>query len=282
MLKIAIQKSGKLFESSVKLLKDSGVVFNTNKDNLRVKAVNFPLEILFLRDDDIPICVSDGVADLGIVGLNLLEEQKSKLPVVFSFGFGKCRLSLAAYANAGINNIKDINGRKIATSYPNTLQNFLKSNDIQAEIHFISGSVELAPSIGLADLIFDIVSSGTTLKNNNLTELFTVSKSTAVLIKNPKLDDTNTLFQELIFRFNSIENANQKKYVLLNCPNSSIEQICNILPGIKSPTIMPLAQDGWSSLHSVIHEQDFWEILGRLKSLGAEGILILPIEKLIN
>lgn len=282
ILRIAIQTKGRLNEDSVKLLEEAGVKLIPGKRNLISSAKNFPLEALFLRDDDIPQCVADGAADIGIVGKNEMEEQKRKVEVVKHLGFSKCRLSLAIPKDFEYNGLEWFSGKKIATSYPGILRDFLKQNNIDADIHFIAGSVEIAPGIGLADAIFDIVSSGSTLVSNRLKEVLSVMNSEAVLITNPDLPQAKqAILDELVFRIESVEKGRGKKYVLLNTPNEKLEQIIKVLPGMTSPTIMPLAREGWSSLHSVINESEFWEVIGNLKRNGAEGILVLPIENMI-
>jgi ATP phosphoribosyltransferase len=281
-LRIAIQTKGRLNEESLLLLEESGIKLIEGKRRLISSAKNFPLEVLYLRDDDIPQCVADGVADVGIVGKNEMEEQKKIVEVVKHLGFSKCRLSLAVPKDTDYRDLTWFNGKKIATSYPAILQDYLMKNQINADIHFIAGSVEIAPGIGLSDAIFDIVSSGSTLVSNRLKEVAVVMKSEAVLITNPFLSkEKQSILDELIFRIESVENGKGKKYILLNAPNEKMEQIIKVLPGMTSPTLMPLAKPGWSSLHSVINESEFWEVIGNLKRNGAEGILVLPIEKMI-
>jgi ATP phosphoribosyltransferase len=281
-LRIAIQTKGRLNEESLLLLEESGIKLIEGKRRLISSAKNFPLEVLYLRDDDIPQCVADGVADVGIVGKNEMEEQKKIVEVVKHLGFSKCRLSLAVPKDTDYRDLTWFNGKKIATSYPAILQDYLVKNQINADIHFIAGSVEIAPGIGLSDAIFDIVSSGSTLVSNRLKEVSVVMKSEAVLITNPFLSkEKQSILDELIFRIESVENGKGKKYILLNAPNEKMEQIIKVLPGMTSPTLMPLAKPGWSSLHSVINESEFWEVIGNLKRNGAEGILVLPIEKMI-
>ncbi len=281
-LRIAIQTKGRLNEESLLLLEETGIKLIEGKRRLISLAKNFPLEILYLRDDDIPQCVADGVADVGIVGKNEMDEQKKDVEVVKSLGFSKCRLSLAIPKDIDYQGLTWFNGKKIATSYPTILKDFLAENYIQSDIHFIAGSVEIAPGIGLADAIFDIVSSGSTLVSNRLKEVQVVMKSEAVMVANPKLTkEKQAILDELIFRIESVENGRGKKYILLNAPNEKLEQIIKVLPGMTSPTLMPLAKPGWSSLHSVIAESEFWEVIGNLKRNGAEGILVLPIEKMI-
>jgi len=281
-LKIAIQKSGRLNEESLKLLKDCGISIDNGIDQLRVQARNFSLEVFFLRNSDIPQYVKDGVVDCAIVGENLLIENELKLPIIQKLGFSKCRLSVAIPKSSEFNSLNDFQNKKIATSYPNTVLNFFKSQQINIEIHEISGSVEIAPSIGLSDAIVDIVSSGNTLFKNNLKEFQTILKSEAVLVSTPNLDlDKASLLKKLQFRIDSVLKARKSKYILMNVPNDQIEIVSNILPVLKSPTVMPLAVEGWSSVHSVINEDKFWDIIDELKQAGAEGILVLEIEKMI-
>jgi len=281
-LRIAIQTKGRLNEESLLLLEESGIKLIDGKRRLISSAKNFPLEVLYLRDDDIPQCVADGVADVGIVGKNEMEEQKKVVEVVKYLGFSKCRLSLAIPKDINYPGLSWFEGKKIATSYPTILQDFLTKNKIKSDIHFIAGSVEIAPGIGLADAIFDIVSSGSTLVSNRLKEVEVVMKSEAVMVADPALSkEKQAILDELIFRIESVENGKGKKYILLNAPNEKMEQIIKVLPGMTSPTLMPLAKPGWSSLHSVITESEFWEVIGNLKRNGAEGILVLPIEKII-
>jgi len=281
-LRIAIQTKGRLNEESLLLLDESGIKLIEGKRRLISSAKNFPLEVLYLRDDDIPQCVADGVADVGIVGKNEMDEQKKLVEVIKYLGFSKCRLSLAIPKDVEYLELGWFEGKKIATSYPAILKDFLETNNIHADIHFIAGSVEIAPGIGLSDAIFDIVSSGSTLVSNRLKEVEVVMKSEAVLIANPSLSkEKQAILDELIFRMESVENGKGKKYILLNAPNEKMEQIIKVLPGMTSPTLMPLAKPGWSSLHSVISESEFWEVIGNLKRNGAEGILVLPIEKII-
>ena len=281
-LKIAVQKSGRLHDGSMQLLKECGIECSNGSNQLRIRAANFPLEIFFLRDDDIPEYVQDGVVDIGIVGENVMLEKKKQNRLVEKLGFGKCRLSIAVPRNEEITSISESNGKRIATSYPVILRSYLDMNLVSASIHEISGSVEIAPRIGLADAIFDIVSSGSTLFNNELKEIQTVLTSEAVLIaKNNMDEEVNRVLERLLFRIRAVRKARYNKYVLLNAPNDKLDLICSLLPGMKSPTILPLAEPGWSSVHSVIHENDFWEVIEQLKANGAEGILIVPIEKMI-
>ena len=281
-LRIAVQKSGRLYEGSMKLLKECGVEVSNGNNQLRVQAANFPLEVFFLRDDDIPEYVQDAVADIGFLGENVLVESGKQADVVEKLGFGKCRLSIAVPKNGNITNIQSLNGKRIATSYPTILRGFLNRNQISASIHEISGSVEIAPRIGLADAICDLVSSGSTLFTNELKEIETILSSEAVMISHQQLSAGKRLILEsLLFRIRSVKKAKNNKYVLLNAPNEKLEDIFALLPGIKSPTVLPLAASGWSSVHSVISEDDFWSRIESLKAAGAEGILIIPIEKMI-
>ncbi|MCQ2084072.1 MAG: ATP phosphoribosyltransferase [Bacteroidaceae bacterium] len=282
MLRIAVQSKGRLYEETMSLLTESGISLGAGKRTLLVQAGNFPVEVLFLRDDDIPQSVAGGVADVGIVGENEFVERQENAEIIKRLGFSRCRLSLAIPKAADYKGLEWFNGKKIATSYPGILKNFLQKNNIDAQTHVITGSVEIAPGIGLADAIFDIVSSGSTLVSNNLKEVEVVMQSEALLIGNPNLSgEKQEILKELLFRFDSVKAAQGKKYVMMNVPNDHLSDIIGVLPGIKSPTVMPLAQEGWSSLHTVLDEKCFWEIIGKLKSLGAEGILELPIEKMI-
>jgi ATP phosphoribosyltransferase len=282
-LKIAIQKSGRLHDDSINLLKQCGIKFGNGVGKLRAEARNFPIEIFFLRDDDIPEYVADGVADVGIVGENVVFESQKKVEIIEQLGFGKCRLSLAVPKSFGYKNLQSIANTRIATTYPNILNKFLTENSIKADIHTISGSVEIAPSIGLADAICDLVSSGSTLFSNGLQEVETVMNSEAVLISQKNLDEESSkILAKLMFRINAVNSAKQNKYILLNAPNDKRDEIISLLPGIKSPTILPLAESGWSSVHSVINENDFWEVVEKLKLAGAEGILVLSIDQMIN
>lgn len=281
-LRIAIQTKGRLNEDSMQLMEEAGIKINLGKRKLLAAAKNFPLEVLFLRDDDIPQTVADQVADIGIVGENEMLEKKENVKIIKRLGFSKCRLSLAIPKSEEYSGIKWFNGKKIATSYPVILKDFLDKNNVTADIHVISGSVEIAPGIGLADAIFDIVSSGSTLVSNRLKEVEVALYSEAVLVVHESLSqEKQTIVDEMIFRMESVERAKGKKYILLNSPNDKIQEISAILPGMKSPTVTPLAEEGWSSLHSVIAENDFWEIIGKLKAAGAQGILVVPIEKMI-
>ncbi|MDF2380738.1 ATP phosphoribosyltransferase [Nostoc ellipsosporum NOK] len=281
-IRIAIQKSGRLHDDSMRLLKECGIDAGNSRNQLRVAATNFPAEIFFLRDDDIPEYVQDGVADIGFVGENVVLEKNKKVNTVEKLGFGKCRLSLAIPANKRIRSAEDLAGKKIATSYPHILSGYLKKKKIKAEIHTISGSVEIAPRIGLADAICDLVSSGNTLFSNELTELETILQSEAVIISNENLAPAlQKILNKLLFRIQAVKRSRNNKYVLLNAPNDKLDAICSLLPGMRSPTVLPLAEPGWSSVHSVITETDFWNIIEQLKQQGAEGILVIPIEKMI-
>lgn len=281
-LRIAVQKSGRLYEGSMKLLKECGIEVSNGNNQLRVIAANFPVEIFFLRDDDIPEYVQDAVADIGFVGENVVKEKNKEVDTIEKLGFGKCRLSIAILKTGALQSINDLNGKKIATSYPFILSSFLKEKNIQASIHEISGSVEIAPKIGLADAICDLVSSGSTLFTNELKEIETILYSESILISNKTLSaEKKIILESLQFRLSAVKKAKNNKYVLLNAPNEKLDTICQLLPGMKSPTILPLAEEGWSSVHSVISETDFWNIIEKLKSNGAEGILVIPIEKMI-
>jgi len=281
-LKIAIQKSGRLHDQSLQLLKDCGINAVNGKDQLKVSAQNFPLEILYLRNSDIPQYLEDGIADIAIVGENLLVEKEKEIRVEAPLGFSKCRVSLAVPKIISVDDVSYFNGKKIATSYPNTLNKFLSEKNINAEIHRISGSVEIAPNIGLADAICDIVSSGSTLFKNGLKEVEVILKSQAVLASSKKIEKEQQLILErLLFRIRAVLEAKNKKYILMNVPNEKIETVSNLLPVLKAPTVLPLAIEGWSSLHSVIDETKFWEVIDQLKKAGAEGILVAPIEKMI-
>ncbi len=283
VLRIAIQKSGRLQEGSLALLKETGLSFSNGKDQLKTLARNFPVEVLFLRDDDIPQYVEDSVADIGIVGENIWIEKQKRNEMVRRLDFAKCRLSMAVPRTENYTGVEWLRGKNIATSYPNLVKNFLKKNNIEAGIHEISGSVEIAPGIGLADAICDLVSTGSTLLSNGLKEVEVVLQSEAVIIANPNLGaEKKAILEKLLFRIEAVQKAKNSKYILLNCPNEAIENITNVIPGMKSPTIIPLARPGWSSLHSVVDENDFWERIDQLRSFGAEGILVVPIEKMIN
>ncbi len=282
MIRIAVQSKGRLYEDTMNLLKEAGIKIGNSKRTLLVKSSNFPVEILYLRDDDIPQTVASGVADLGVVGENELLEKGEDVDIAKRLGFSSCRLSLAIPKSVEYSGVEWFNGKKIATSYPNILNDYMRKTGISMDLHVITGSVEIAPSIGLADGICDIVSSGSTLISNNLKEVEEVMRSEALLISNKQLtEEKKAILSELIFRIDAVKSAEDKKYVLMNAPTSKVNEITSILPGVKSPTIMPLATDGWSSIHTVLDEKCFWEIIGQLKSLGAEGILVLPIEKMI-
>ena len=281
-LKIAIQKSGRLHEESVRLLNDCGIGVKNGNSQLKSVADNFPLEAYFLRDDDIPQYVEDGVAHVGIVGENVVQEKNKSVEVVELLGFSKCRLSIAVKKTDAYSDVKFLEGKKIATSYPFLTQKFLDKNKISAEIHEISGSVELAPGIGLADAVCDLVSSGSTLFMNGLQEVQTILQSQAVLIKSNQLDNSQQkILGQLVFRIRAVRKAKRNKYVLLNAPNNSLDKIIKLLPGMRSPTVLPLAESSWSSVHSVLNEDEFWEKIEQLKAAGAEGILVIPIEKMI-
>ncbi len=282
MLRIAVQAKGRLYEETMLLLTESGIKLESGKRLLLLPARNFPIEVLFLRDDDIPQTVADGVADIGIVGENEYAEKKKNATIIKRLGFSKCRLSLAIPKEIDYQDISWFNGKVIATSYPEILKDFLAEKNVVSDIHVITGSVEVAPGIGLADAIFDIVSSGSTLVTNHLKEVEVLMKSEALLIGHPNLSpEKQDILNELLFRIESVQIAEDKKYVLMNVPTENIDKIIEVLPGIKSPTIMPLAKEGWNSLHAVIDEKRFWDIIGKLKALGAEGILVIPIEKMI-
>lgn len=282
-LKIAIQKSGRLNADSLQLLKDCGIAIDNGKDQLKATAANFPLEVLYLRNGDIPQYLRDGVVDIAIIGENLITEKGHDLPVLKPLGFSKCRVSIAVPNNSAFNSIQDLEGKKIATSYPNTIATYLEAQGVNAELHIINGSVEIAPNIGLADAICDIVSSGSTLFKNNLKEVVKIMDSQAVLVQAPSLSEAKTaVLKRLLFRFDAVLRAKQSRYILLNAPNDKIDAITEILPVLKSPTILPLAQEGWCSLHSVIDAHRFWEVIDALKAAGAEDILVCPIEKMVR
>ncbi len=282
MLKIAIQKSGRLYEHSLHLLQECGIEINNGNRQLKSVAFNFPVEVYFLRDDDIPQYVYDGVADAGIVGENIVYEKNKEVDVVSKLGFGRCRLSIAVPKNMNYTSVDDLKDLKIATSYTNLLQNFLNKKNVNAEIHEISGSVEIAPGIGLADAICDLVSSGSTLFTNGLKEAEVILQSEAVLISGKNISaENNAILDKLRLRINAVKAAKNNKYIMLNAPNNQLKKIASVLPGMKSPTIVPLAEEGWSSVQSVVNESDFWDIIEKLKSYGAEGILVVPIEKMI-
>lgn len=282
LLRIAIQKSGRLQEGSLKLLQESGLAFSNGKDQLKAQARNFPVEILFLRDDDIPQYIEDGVADVGIVGENVFVEKQKENRLIKRLDFAKCRLSIAVPRNETYTDVTSLEGKNVATSYPVIVSQFLARKGVKAGIHEISGSVEIAPGIGLADAICDLVSSGSTLLSNGLREVEVVMQSEAVLIGNLKLTpEKQSILDKLLFRIEAVQSAKNAKYILLNCRNEAVESITNLLPGAKSPTILPLREPGWSSIHSVVNENDFWEKIDSLKAMGAEGILVIPIEKMI-
>lgn len=281
-LKIAVQKSGRLNEDSLALLKECGISINNGKDQLMAQASNFGLDVLYLRNSDIPQYVRDGVVDVAIIGDNTRKEKKMGIQQVLSLGFSKCRLSIAVPKTVDFPGIFWLQGKKIATSYPNSLKDFLTANNIEAEIHEISGSVEIAPNIGLADAICDLVSTGSTLLKNGLKEVYQIFESQAILVANPEMnDEKKAILDQLVFRIKAVLAAKSNKYILLNAPKTALNDICRLLPGMKSPTIMPLREKGWVSLHAVVNENDFWEVIGRLKKAGAEGILVVPIEKMI-
>ena len=281
-LKIAVQKSGRLHDESLALLKDCGIYIDNGRDQLKASATNFPLEIYYLRNGDIPQYLKDGVVDCAIIGENLLVEKGEEISIASRLGFSKCRVSLAVPKTFRYNSIEDFKGKRIATSYPVTTRNYLKEKGIEAELHIINGSVEIAPNIGLADAICDIVSSGRTLFKNNLKEVEVILKSEAVLAVSPTISqDVNKILDKIRFRIQSVLQGRDSRYVLLNAPNEKIEEIIKILPGMKSPTLLPLAEEGWSSIHSVVNRDVFWEVIEELKAAGAEGILVCPIEKMI-
>lgn len=282
MLRIAVQSKGRLFDDTICLLTEAGIKIPSSKRTLLVESPNFPLEVLYLRDDDIPQSVATGVADLGIVGQNELLERGEDVRTVKTLGFSRCRLSLAIPKGVEYSGLSWFDGRKVATSYPNILRRFFAENGVSAEIHVITGSVEISPGIGLADAIFDIVSSGSTLVSNNLREVEVVMRSEAVLIANNELSaEKRELLDEMLFRIEAVKAAEDKKYVLMNVPSDRLDEIIAVLPGAKSPTVMPLATPGWNSVHTVIDEKRFWEVISQLKALGAQGILVIPIEKMI-
>lgn len=281
-LKIAIQKSGRLYEESLQLLKDCGIFINNGKDQLKVSVENFPIEIMYLRNSDIPQYLEDGVVDIAVVGENLLVEKQKNIEIIQKLGFSKCRVSIAVPKDIETDEINYFQGKKIATSYPNTLKNFLERNNISADIHVISGSVEIAPNIGLADGICDIVSSGSTLFKNGLRETVTILKSEAVLAKTSQLSkEKEIILDKFLFRIQAVLRAKNSKYILMNVPNEKISEISNVLPVLKSPTVIPLTEKDWSSIHSVIEEERFWEVIDELKEKGAQDILIIPIDKMV-
>ena len=281
-IRIAVQKSGRLYEDSVKLLKECGIDLRNVKDRLKTESDNFPLEVFFLRDDDIPQYVEDGVADIGIVGENVLFEKNKQTTVVEELGFGKCRLSIAVPRSQVYEGVAALGGKRIATSYPFLVKSYLKQHNVEADIHEISGSVEIAPGIGLADVVADLVSSGSTLFMNGLKEVETILRSQAVLIRNSGLNAAQlALLDKLLFRIRAVKKAKRNKYIVLNAPNAKISEITALLPGMKSPTVTPLAESGWSSVHSVLNEDEFWDKIEQLKAAGAQGILVIPIEKMV-
>lgn len=282
ILRIAVQKSGRLYEDSVQLLKECGIDLRNVKDRLKTVSENFPLEVFFLRDDDIPEYVEDGVADIGIVGQNVLEEKGRVVDTVEALGFGKCRLSVAVPKAMEYGGVTSLQGKRIATSYPQLVKKFLEINQITASIHEISGSVEIAPGIGLSDVVADLVSSGGTLFVNGLKEVEVILESQAVMVANKNISqEKKQLLEKLLFRIRSVKKAKRSKYVLMNVPNENLDQIIGLLPGMRSPTVLPLAESGWSSVHSVLSEDEFWDRIEKLRAAGAEGILVVPIEKLI-
>ncbi|WP_417213421.1 ATP phosphoribosyltransferase [Bizionia sp.] len=281
-LKIAVQKSGRLHDDSMKILKEVGISIDNGRDQLKASAKNFPLEVFYLRNGDIPQYLVDGVVDAAIIGENILIENGNNISIVEKLGFSSCRVSVSIPKSETYSGIQDLNGKRIATSYPNTVTTFLKNNNLEAQLHIINGSVEIAPNIGLADAIVDIVSSGSTLFKNNLQEVEVLLQSEAVLAVSPKIyQEELDVLNKLQFRLQSVLKARKSRYVLLNAPNEKLEKIIQILPGVKSPTVLPLAESGWSSLHSVIDKNDFWEIIDELKIAGAEGILVCPIENMV-
>ena len=282
MLRIAVQSKGRLSEDTLNLLIEADIKINSSKRTLLVQSSNYPLEVLYLRDDDIPQSVATGVADIGIVGENEFVEKREQADIIYRLGFSKCRLSLAIPKSEGYKGLKWFENKRIATSYPTILQEYLDKNGINAEIHVITGSVEISTGIGLADGIFDIVSSGSTLVSNNLKEVEVVMKSEAVLIANKHLDEEKRkMLDDILFRIKAVRNAEDKKYVRMNVPKTKLDDIINTLPGLKSPTVIPLADKDWCSVHTVLDEKRFWEIIGKLKNMGAQGILVTPIEKMI-
>ncbi|MBC8768182.1 ATP phosphoribosyltransferase [Arenibacter sp. BSSL-BM3] len=281
-IRIAIQKSGRLNEDSLQILKDCGISIDNGKDQLKASSRNFPLEVFYLRNGDIPQYLRDGVVDIAIIGENVLIEKGEDISIAEKLGFSKCKVSLAVPKSVKYNSVKDFEGKKIATSYPNTVKNYLDSKGVKADLHIISGSVEIAPNIGLADAICDIVSSGSTLFKNNLKEVEVMLTSEAVLAVSPQISQEGTeLLEKLRFRIQSVLRARQSKYVLLNAPNNKLDEIIGLLPGMRSPTVLPLAEEGWSSVHTVINKDKFWEVIQELKKAGAEGILVCPIEKMV-
>lgn len=281
-LRIAVQKKGRLSDKSLQLLRDCGINISNGTNRLKAEASNFPLEVLYLRDDDIPQYVEQGIADIGILGENEVLEKQKEVKTVKKLGFSKCRMSLALPRGTAYSGLSYFNGKRVATSYPNVLEAFFKQNKIDAAIEEITGSVEIAPSIGLADGILDIVSTGSTLLTNGLEEVEVILKSEAVLISNPTLSGNKSeILEKLLFRIKAVQSAKSNKYILMNAPNEAVSAISDVLPGMKSPSVLPLGTPGWSSIHSVVKEDDFWEVIDKLKSLGAEGILVVPIEKMM-
>ena len=281
-LKIAVQKAGRLHDDSMEILKEVGVSIDNGKDQLKASARNFPLEVFYLRNSDIPQYLKDGVVDAAIIGENILIEKGKEITIVEKLGFSSCKVSVAVPKSVKYNNVKDLEGKRIATSYPNTVNEFLQKNNIKADLHIINGSVEIAPNIGLADAIVDIVSSGSTLFKNNLKEVEIILKSEAVLAASPIITEKKkAILDRLQFRFQSVLKGRQSKYILLNAPNDKLQDIIKVLPGMKSPTVLPLAEEGWSSVHSVIQKNEFWEIIDELKSKGAQGILVCPINNMV-
>ena len=281
-IRIAIQKSGRLNQDSLQILKDCGISIDNGKDQLKASSRNFPLEVFYLRNGDIPQYLRDGVVDIAIIGENVLIEKGEDITFKEKLGFSKCKVSLAIPKSIDYNSVKDFEGKRIATSYPNTVKNYLKKKRVNADLHIINGSVEIAPNIGLADAICDIVSSGSTLFKNNLKEVEIILNSEAVLAVSPKIsDERKVLLEQLRFRIQSVLRARQSKYILLNAPNEKLNAIISLLPGMRSPTVLPLAEEGWSSVHTVIQKDTFWEVIDELKTAGAEGILVCPIEKMV-
>lgn len=282
MLRIAVQSKGRLFDDTMNLLAEADIKVSSGRRTLLVQSQNFPLEVLYLRDDDIPQSVASGVADIGVVGENEFVERGEDAEIISRLGFSKCRLSLAIPKDINYQGLAWFNGKKIATSYPNILQHFMEQHNINAEIHVITGSVEISPGIGLADGIFDIVSSGSTLVSNNLSEVEVVMQSEALLISNKNMSqEKREILEQMLFRFKAVKDAEDKKYVRMNAPKARLQEIISVLPGLKSPTIIPLADDDWCSVHTVLDQKRFWEIIGKLKEMGAQGILVTPIEKMI-
>lgn len=282
MLRIAVQSKGRLFDDTMNLLAEADIKVSSGRRTLLVQSQNFPLEVLYLRDDDIPQSVASGVADIGVVGENEFVERGEDAEIISRLGFSKCRLSLAIPKDINYQELAWFNGKKIATSYPNILQHFMEQHNINAEIHVITGSVEISPGIGLADGIFDIVSSGSTLVSNNLSEVEVVMQSEALLIGNKNMSqEKREILEQMLFRFKAVKDAEDKKYVRMNAPKARLQEIISVLPGLKSPTIIPLADDDWCSVHTVLDQKRFWEIIGKLKEMGAQGILVTPIEKMI-